>query len=55
MLVSKCMDYIAVTGRVTVTEKSERMEKETMAYFTVLSPRLGRGTEAKQENVGQIT
>jgi hypothetical protein len=30
------------------------MEKEAMAYFTGLFSRLGRGTEAKQENVGQI-
>jgi len=31
------------------------MEKEAMAYFKGLFPRLGRGTGAKQENVGQIT
>jgi len=55
MLVSKCMDYIPLTGRVTAGEKSERMEKEAMEYFMGLIPHLGRGTEAKQENVGQIT
>jgi hypothetical protein len=49
------MDYIALSGVVTASEKSERMEKEAMAYFKELFPRLGIGTEAKQENVGQIT
>lgn len=55
MLVSKCMDYITLTGRVTASDKSERIEKEAMVYFMGLFPRLGRGPEAKQENVGQIT
>lgn len=55
MLVSECMDYIALTGRVTASEKSERMEKEAMAYFMGIFPRLGRGIEAKQENVCQVT
>ena len=55
MLVSKCMHYIALTGRVTASEKSEGMEKEAMAYFKGLFPPLGRGTEAKQEDIGQIT
>jgi len=30
-------------------------KKESMAYFMGLFPPLGGGTEAKQENVGQIT
>ena len=55
MLVSKCKDYIALTDRVTASEKSKRMEKEAMAYFKGLFPCFGRGAEAKQENVGQIT
>ena len=49
------MDYIPLNGRLTASEKSERMEKEDMDYFMGLFPHLGRGTEAKQENVGQIT
>jgi hypothetical protein len=46
---------IPLTGRVTASEKSERMEKEAMAYCMGLFPRLHRGNEAKQENLGQIT
>jgi len=46
---------IPLTGRVTASEKSERMEKEAMAYFMGLLPGLGRGTEAKQEKLGQIS
>jgi hypothetical protein len=49
------MRNIALTGRLTASEKSERMGKEAMAYFKGLFIHLGRGTEAKQENVGQIT
>jgi hypothetical protein len=49
------MHYIALTSRVTASEKSERMEKEHMAYLKGLFPPLGRGAEAKQENIGQIT
>jgi len=46
---------IPLTGGVTVSEKSERMEKQAMPYFMGLFPRLGRGTEVKQEKLGQIT
>jgi hypothetical protein len=41
MLVSKCMDYIALTGRMTASEKSERMKKRIHAIFHVTIPTFG--------------